>query len=120
LYDQETPDFSIPWNLDLNWYFSQSRPGDPSVIYRSSGLSASLGFNLTDNWKFSASANYDMINNELAAPQITVYRDLHCWEMNFSWVPTGYYRNFRLEIRLKAPQLQDVKLTKQASSRDLF
>lgn len=120
LYDQETPDFSIPWNLDLNWNFSQSRPGDPSVIYRSSGLSASLGFNLTENWKFSASANYDLINNELAAPQITVYRDLHCWEMNFSWVPTGYYRNFRLEIRLKAPQLQDVKLTKQASSRDLF
>ncbi len=120
LYDQETPDFSIPWNLDLNWNFSQNRPGDPSVIFRSSGLSASLGFNLTENWKFSASANYDLINNELAAPQITVYRDLHCWEMNFSWVPTGYYRNFRLEIRLKAPQLQDVKVTKQASARDLF
>ena len=120
LYDQETPDFSIPWNLDLNWNFSQNRPGDPSVIFRSSGLSASLGFNLTENWKFSASANYDLINNELAAPQITVYRDLHCWEMNFSWVPIGYYRNFRLEIRLKAPQLQDVKVTKQASSRDLF
>lgn len=120
LYDQETPDFSIPWNLDLNWNFSQSRPGDPSLIYRSSGISASLGLNLTENWKFTASANYDLINNELAAPQITVYRDLHCWEMNFSWVPTGYYRNFRLEIRLKAPQLQDVKLTKQASGRDLF
>jgi lipopolysaccharide assembly outer membrane protein LptD (OstA) len=120
LYDQETPDFSIPWNLDLNWNFSQSRPGDPSVIYRSSGLTASLGFNLTENWKFTASANYDLINKELAAPQITVYRDLHCWEMNFSWVPTGYYRNFRLEIRLKAPQLQDVKVTKQASGRNIY
>jgi lipopolysaccharide assembly outer membrane protein LptD (OstA) len=120
LYDEETPDFSIPWSLDLNWNFSQSRPGDPSLIFRSSGLSASLGFNLTDNWKFTASANYDLINRQFAAPQITVYRDLHCWEMNFSWVPTGYYRNYRLEIRLKAPQLQDVKLTKQASGRDLF
>lgn len=120
LYDQESPDFSIPWNLDLNWNFSQSRPGDPSLIYRSSGLSASLGFNLTENWKFTASANYDLINKELAAPQITVYRDLHCWEMNFSWVPTGYYRNFRLEIRLKAPQLQDIKVTKQASGRNIY
>jgi lipopolysaccharide assembly outer membrane protein LptD (OstA) len=120
LYDQETPDFSIPWSLDLNWNFSQNRPGDPSLIYRSSGLSAGLGFNLTENWKITASANYDMINKEFAAPQITIYRDLHCWEMNFSWVPTGYYRNFRLEIKLKAPQLQDVKVTKQASGRDLF
>jgi hypothetical protein len=40
--------------------------------------------------------------------------------MNFSWVPIGQYRNFRLEIRLKAPQLQDVKLTKQASSRGIY
>jgi lipopolysaccharide assembly outer membrane protein LptD (OstA) len=120
LYDQETPDFSIPWNLDLSWNFSQSRPGDPSIIYRSASISASLGLNLTDNWKFTASANYDLLNKQFAAPQITVYRDLHCWEMNFSWVPIGYYRNYRLEIKLKAPQLQDVKVTKQQSGRDLF
>ncbi len=120
LYDQDTPDFSIPWSLDLNWNFSQSRPGDPSQIYRSSGISVGLGFNLTENWKITASANYDLINMVLAAPQLTIYRDLHCWEMNFSWVPTGPYRNFRLEIKLKAPQLQDVKVTKQASARDLF
>ena len=119
IYDQETPDFSIPWNLDLNWNFSQNQ-SDPRVKFISSSVSASLGFNLTEFWKISASANYDLINRELAAPQVTVYRDLHCWEMNFSWVPTGYYRNFRLEIRLKAPQLQDVKVTKQGSARDVY
>ena len=50
----------------------------------------------------------------------SLYRDLHCWEMDFSWVPTGFYRNFKLEIRLKAPQLQDVKVTKQESAREIF
>jgi len=84
IYDQETPDFSIPWNLDLNWNFSQNQ-SDPRVKFISSSVSASLGFNLTEFWKISASANYDLINRELAAPQVTVYRDLHCWEMNFSW-----------------------------------
>jgi hypothetical protein len=119
LYDQEAPDFSIPWNLDLTWNFSQNQ-ADPRVKQRSSNIAAALGFNLTEFWKITASASYDVLNNEFAAPQITVYRDLHCWEMNFNWVPTGQYRNFRLEIRLKAPQLQDVKVTKQESARDIF
>ena len=111
---------AFPWNLDLTWNFNQSQPGDPRVKYISSTIAGALGFNLTENWKISASTSYDLRNRQIAAPQITVYRDLHCWEMNFSWVPTGAYRNYRLEIRLKAPQLQDVKLTKQESARNIY
>ena len=119
LYDETEPDFSIPWNLDLTWNFNQNQ-SDPRFRSRSSNLSAGLGFNLTEFWKISASTNYDLINNQFAAPSVTVYRDLHCWELNFSWVPTGPYRYYRLEIRLKAPQLQDVKVTKQSSARGIF
>lgn len=119
LYDQPEPDFSIPWNLDLSWTFDQNQ-SDPRVKLRSSGITAALGFNLTEFWKFNASASYDVINKEFAAPTITVYRDLHCWEMNFTWVPLGINRNYRFEIRLKAPQLHDVKVTKQYSARNLF
>lgn len=119
LYDEEPADFSIPWNLQLSWNFSQSQP-DPRVKQRSSNISFALGFNLTEAWKISTSTSYDIITRQVAAPQVNVYRDLHCWEMNFNWVPTGQYRNFRLEIRLKAPQLQDVKVTKQRSARDIF
>ncbi len=119
LYDQEVPDFSIPWNLDLTWNFSQNQ-SDPRFKSRSSNISAALGFNLTEFWKINASTSYDVINREFAAPQVTVYRDLHCWELNFSWVPTGAYRNYRFEIKLKAPQLRDVKVTKQFNSREIF
>lgn len=119
LYDEEPADFSIPWNLQFSWNFSQNQ-SDPRVVTRGSNIAVALGFNLTEAWKFNASANYDIINKEFAAPQVSIYRDLHCWEMSFNWVPVGQYRNFRLEIRLKAPQLQDVKVTKQRSARDLF
>jgi hypothetical protein len=37
--------------------------------------------------------------------------------MNFYWVPTGPYKQYRFEIRVKASQLQDLKLTKQGSTR---
>ncbi|MFB3057874.1 MAG: hypothetical protein ACE1ZQ_12040, partial [Ignavibacteriaceae bacterium] len=52
-------------------------------------------------------------DKEFVAPQIKVTRDLHCWLMNFTWNPIGTYQGFRFEIRVKAPQLQDLKLTKQ-------
>ncbi|MBX2990875.1 MAG: LPS-assembly protein LptD [Bacteroidetes bacterium] len=119
LYDDPVPDFSIPWRLDLSYNFSQSQE-DPRNKFRSSNLSASLSFSLTENWKISASTNYDLVNRIFAAPQVSVYRDLHCWEMTFNWVPTGPNRNYRLEIRLKAPQLQDIKVTKQESARNIF
>jgi len=119
LYDEPLPDFSIPWNLELSYTFSQSQH-DPRVKIRQANIAAALSFNLTEFWKISASTNYDLIRKEFAAPQVSVYRDLHCWEMNFTWVPTGFNRNYRLEIRLKAPQLQDIKVTKQESARDIY
>jgi lipopolysaccharide assembly outer membrane protein LptD (OstA) len=119
LYDQELPDFSIPWNLGLSWNFSQSQE-NPYRKSHSSGIAANLGFNLTEFWKITATTSYDIVDRQLAAPQITVYRDLHCWEMNFDWVPTGYNKHFEFTIRLKAPQLQDIKVTRQGSARDVY
>jgi hypothetical protein len=118
-YNEGQPDLSIPWNLSLAFDYSLNR-SDPTVTTRSSNLRGSLSFDLTKNWKISASANYDLINKQIAAPVVNVYRDLHCWEMNFNWIPTGVYSGFRLEIRVKAPQLQDLKVTKQGSSRSVY
>jgi lipopolysaccharide assembly outer membrane protein LptD (OstA) len=118
-YDEGQPDLSIPWNLSLAFDYSLNR-SNPEVTTRFSNLRGSLSFDLTKNWKISASANYDLINKQIAAPVVNVYRDLHCWEMNFNWIPTGIYSGFRLEIRVKAPQLQDLKVTKQGSSRSVY
>ncbi len=112
IYQDEIPDFSIPWNISFNFSFSQNQE-NPKVKYRSANLSANLGFNLTENWKFTANASYDVVSKQLAAPSVNIYRDLHCWEMNFNWVPLGSYSGYRFEIRVKAPQLQDIKVTKQ-------
>jgi lipopolysaccharide assembly outer membrane protein LptD (OstA) len=115
LYEEEPPDFSIPWNLSLNFNFAQFQE-NPAMKTRSTNISANLGFNLTENWKFSATGSYDVIQRQFAAPRITIDRDLHCWTMNFSWTPIGQLAGYRFELKVKAPQLQDIKLTKQ--SRD--
>jgi lipopolysaccharide assembly outer membrane protein LptD (OstA) len=112
-YNQmETPNLNIPWNLRLGFVYSLSK-FNPKIVSRQASLNAQLGFNLTDNWRIGFSGGYDFIQHQITVPTITVYRDLHCWEMNLRWNPTGNYRGFNLEIRIKAPQLQDVKITKR-------
>ncbi len=116
--NEEEPDFSIPWSLGLSFDFSENKV--PPFRTRSSNLRGRLEFNLTENWKFNASGGYDLINKEVVVPDIHITRDLHCWVMDFSWTPTGFYRHYQLEIRLKAPQLRDLKVTKQGSDRGIY
>lgn len=112
LYSNKDADFSIPWDVSLNYYFNLSRPV-PSNENITSSISGSLNFNLTPKWKFSVTGSYDLQQKEFAAPQVRISRDLHCWVMNFTWNPIGTYRGYNFEIRVKAPQLQDLKITKR-------
>ncbi len=118
VYRDEEPDFSIPWRLSLTLNYSESKV--PPFPARNSGIRGDLEFNLTENWKFSMSGGYDIVNKEVVVPNIAISRDLHCWLMNFSWVPLGLARSYQFEIRVKAPQMRDIKITKQGSERGYY
>lgn len=111
--------FRIPWDLSLGFDYSMNQ-SNPSEKARSSSMRASLNIKPTPNWRISASTYYDFVTKEIGTPQINISRDLHCWEMNFSWVPTGAWRSYSLVIRLKAPQLQDIKIEKKGSDRGVY
>jgi lipopolysaccharide assembly outer membrane protein LptD (OstA) len=115
----EEVSFHIPFSGGLGFNYSEFRP-NPFQNSRSSNLSGNIAFNLTDKWRFTFSSSYDIINRAFAAPFITAYRDLNSWEMNFNWYPTGTYAGFSLEIRIKAPQLRDIKISKQSNNRGVF
>ena len=111
-YDIENADFSIPWNINLDYKFSQSQPA-PNQYSHTSYITASLSFNLTEKWQIQTSGSYDIIAKQLQTPTLSVTRDLHCWVMTFSWYPTGPIEGYKFELKVKAPQLQDLKITKQ-------
>jgi lipopolysaccharide assembly outer membrane protein LptD (OstA) len=116
MHGEKAVDFSIPWSVNLNYYYGIQKP-TPSSVFKTSSVNGSLSFSLTQNWKFTFSAGYDLVGNSFSAPYLTIYRDLHCWEINFNWIPVGLYRGFRFELRIKAPQLQDIKVLKQSNYR---
>ncbi|PLX31433.1 MAG: hypothetical protein C0600_05770 [Ignavibacteria bacterium] len=111
--------FSIPWNLSLGYDYRLSR-FNPDRETRSTSMRANLTFSLTPTWHFTMSGYYDIENKELGTPQINIRKDLHCWEMNFQWTPAGPYRSFFFTLRLKSPQLQDIKLEKRGSDYGVF
>jgi len=112
LYNDKDPDFTIPWDISLsyNYVLDKSSPANTRSF---SNVNGSLNFNLTPAWKFSLTGSYDFDRKEFSAPQVRISRDLHCWLMNFTWNPIGTFTGYRFEIRVKAPQLQDLKVTKQ-------
>ncbi len=115
IYDEPPADFTVPWNLSLNYNYSINK-SDPSLAQIRSNIGGNLGINLTKNWKLTFRGNYDLEEKKLSAPHVTIYRDLECWEMNLQWYPTGSLRGFRFEIRLKAPELSDVKVNKSGGA----
>ena len=118
LYDEEEVDFTIPWNLRLTYNYNYTNTGTSSkYISERQNLGFDLGFSLTQKWKLTFRGSYDVTNKKMNAPQITIYRDLHAWEANMVWNPIGTYRGFRFEIRIKAPEFRDLKLTK---SKDIY
>lgn len=119
LYGERAEEYSIPWSITLGYNFTQSMT-NPSRIFRNSNFSTSFNFSPTPNWKASFSAGYDMVNKQVTAPYITLYRDLHCWELSLNWIPVGIYRGYRFELKIKAPQLQDVKIQKQTNYRGVY
>lgn len=110
-------DFSVPWNVTLSYTFSYVNSfvaremNLKSETIRSITLSGNV--TLTPNWRASMSTGYDFVNKGVSYTTVDIYRDLHCWEMRFSWVPFGYYRSWYFQINIKADALRDVKYEKR-------
>jgi hypothetical protein len=115
----EDPELNVPLSGSLNYNFSENRQ-NPYRIFKSSNLSGSLNLSPKAKWKISFTASYDIVNKQISAPYISVYRDLKSWEINFNWYPIGVYRGFFFQVRIKAPQLQDLKYTKQTNVRGVY
>ena len=115
-------DFSLPWNLSANYTLSYVSKYDAAKynlqhdVVQTLSLSGSLS--LTPNWRIAVSTGYDFVNHGMSYTSIDIYRDLHCWEMRFNWVPFGYYKSWNFQINIKASSLKDIKYEKRQSYLD--
>jgi hypothetical protein len=111
-------DFNVPWNFSFYYNVNYSRNGLVSSELTTQSLTVNGDLSLTKKWKISVTSGYDFTNKKMTLTSINVYRDLHCWEMRFNWVPFGFRQSFSIDINVKASVLKDLKLSRRKGWQD--
>jgi hypothetical protein len=117
-------DWAIPWSLSFSYTFqyrnSEAYTGGSRTIVDTYVQTLALNgqVNITPKWKFTFNTGWDFNSNQLSYTSINLYRDLHCWEMRFNWIPIGTRKSWNFSINVKASILQDMKLNKKKDFRD--
>lgn len=126
------PDFNNPWSFTINYTFAYTASDNYNYYIVSTATDATkpyehkfvqtlniLGeFSITKKWKVGFTTGYDFVQKEMSYTSIDIYRDLHCWEMRFNWIPFGYRKGWSFTINVKASVLKDLKYKMQKDFRD--
>jgi lipopolysaccharide assembly outer membrane protein LptD (OstA) len=113
-------DTTVPWqaSFSLSLNHNRSNPAKPNTTAQLTLDNANL--QLTKNWRVGLYAAFDLREKTIVDQRYTIFRDLHCWEMQFFWTPTGFSRGFYFRLGIKAPLLQDIKLEKRGGRTSVF
>jgi len=117
-YNPDNFDVNIPWSLQFDYGWNYAKPVYESTVTQTLRFSGDV--NITPKWKIGFSSGYDFDTKKLTYTNVNIYRDLHCWEMRFNWVPFGLHQMYGFSINVKATVLQDLKWKKQKSWYDNF
>ena len=106
-------DFNIPWSLNASYNLNRRKIGfrEPTITQT---LTFSGDISISEKTKVSFRSGYDFKFKMLTQTSINATRDLHCWRINFSWVPFGRFQSYNLTINAVSALLQDLKLEKRS------
>jgi lipopolysaccharide assembly outer membrane protein LptD (OstA) len=103
------------WNANISYSLDYRRNIstflDTAIITNNIRFDGNIDVN--KNWRLGLTTSYDAIAKDLAFTQLNIYRDLHCWEAAFEWVPFGFQKRYMIRINVKASVLQDLKLERR-------
>lgn len=115
-------DFDEPWSLSLQYTLNLSNRFNITDKKMERKVIQTLAFNgdvsITDKWKVGFTSGYDFEQKDFSYTSVNIYRDLHCWELVFNWIPMGFRKSYNMTVRVKSAVLQDLKLTKKKDFRD--
>jgi hypothetical protein len=109
-------DFSVPWSFTFNYNINYQYTGLKPQITQTLGFNGSV--TLTPKWGFNFNSGYDFTQRKLSHMQLSLTRDLHCWDMSFQWVPMGRTKSYMFHIGIKSGMLADIKYDKTSNMYD--
>ncbi|MDX2361340.1 MAG: putative LPS assembly protein LptD [Crocinitomicaceae bacterium] len=114
LHPEFVVDFEIPWKVSLSHVYSinqntntttyaQEKYAQVQTIMMNGDLS------ITKRWKLTANINMDLKDIKVTNARFSLIRDMHCWRLEFHWVPIGGNKSFMFSMRSTSSLLKDAK-----------
>jgi hypothetical protein len=86
----------------LNFEFNKNNGRDTFFVSNHS-VNISGSVPLTKNWNMNiGNIAYDFKNKSFVYPYFSFARDLHCWQMNFTWAPVNGVYSFFIGVKSSA------------------
>ena len=113
---------NVPWSFNINYSFSYRKAyqfSNGQVINQKNftqtvGLSGNV--KLTPRLSLNVSTNFDLMALKMSTTQLSATYDLHCFNINVSWIPNGQWESWSFRIQANAAALADLLKFKKSSS----
>ena len=115
---------TIGWSLNVNYNlrYGMAHSYAGYVLTKDANVSQTIGLSgniqLTPSWSINMRTGYDLTKKDISYTSVNIHRDLHCWEMHFSWVPMGAYKSWNFGINIKSAMFKDLKIEKKKTPFD--
>lgn len=113
---------SSPWSLNFSYSFSYAKDYRYEVDHLNTLNKFTQTLNISGNVKItqalsiSASTGIDLMAFKFTTTQISATYDLHCFNISFSWVPTGKWKSWNFLICANAAALADLLRFRKSNS----
>ena len=113
---------NVPWSVSFNYSYNYSRTyqySNNQLIARDNHaqtLNVNGQVRLTKALNINLTTGLDLTKLKLTTTQISATYDLHCFEISFSWVPLGQWKQWSFRINAKAAALADLLSYRKGSS----
>lgn len=113
---------NVPWSVSFNYSYTYSRTyqySNNQLITRNNHqqtLNITGQVRLTSALNLNLTTGFDITKLKLTTTQISATYDLHCFEISFSWVPLGQWKQWSFRINAKAAALADLLSYRKGSS----
>ncbi len=108
--------FDIPWKISVDHIISYTVNSDSTTFINrkyvpNNTLTLAGDVSFTENWKASAKMYVDAKSGKISNINLNLYRNIHCWNVAFTWTPVGTNKSFFLTLRGNAAALQNANFT---------
>ena len=113
---------NVPWSLNMSYslnyrrtyQFSNGQQINKNTITQTVNVSGQV--KLTPRMSLNMSSGFDLMAMKMTTSQLTATYDLHCFNINVSWIPNGQWESWSFRIQANAAALADLLRFKKSSS----